>query len=765
MAFLTVFSCASPLCGILSAAEGMAMPSQLDGINNVMLMYTFAGQGAVSGRHTVETLLPYVGYYDTDYKLQDTFYDSFLLLPCVSTGPSGGTMYISSNPAISSDWQSYGDDIFVSGYNLDALNTAVGQVKDKLGIPDYKVKVFFTLIYPAEGQTNFGSLGGREYDFSKLEDRIDVCKWQVDDYIYRFNSGNYENLQLTGFYWFEEFIKQNSSSEKTLVTSATSYIREKGYKSIWIPYYMASGWNKWEEYGFDVACLQPNYMFNTDAETTRVSTAVSYAKQYGMCNEVEISGKVLSSAEYYNRYLTYLRDYTANGAGNAVKMYYQDVKFYYQCYVSDIPEARLLYDLTYKYAKGTLKDSDIADKYIESSGVSQKYDIVSYGCKYTASKPYTDSALGYSDISGLELTDGVYAESDYGTEWHAFYKLYTESDGNLQITLDLGSNYTDLAYFYLEFHEDLLASVGLPEKADFYISSDGVNFTHLCELDPGSAVIGADAAVYEGEPFEARYIKAVFPACQKQVFVFVSEFAVGRIKSNISLGEGYDIVSNGCPYTASVPYTNTAEWNAPYMQISGTELTDGVLGSSSFGTEWHDMYKPYLENGEKFFVNIDLCALQSNIRYIGMQFAHNLASGIAKPDNVTYYVSEDGVNYTELGTVAVLLADDGYAYAVLESALPVSARYVKAEFSSGKCVHNFVSEIVVGEKATTEEIYYSPGDVNLNGSIELADYLLAKRLSAGNCVVSDTAYKAADTDGDGIISATDCRYIKESYLG
>ena len=759
----TVFSCLISAASIEPAAQGLAMPSQLNGINNVMLMYTFGQQGAVSDRHTVETLLPYVGYYDTSGQLKDIFFDAFLLLPCVSTGPSGGTMYISNNPAVASDWQAYRDDIFADGYNLDALNTAVGQVKKQLGKSDYKAKVFFTVSYPNDGQTDFGSIGGRTYNFSNLQDRIDYCKWQIDDYISRFNSGNYENLEVVGFYWFEEFIKLNDASEKTLLTSTTTYIRQKGFKSIWIPYYMASGWNKWKEYGFDVACLQPNYMFNKDAGSTRVKDAVSNAKEYGMCNEVEISGKVLTSADYYNRYLTYLRDFTAYGAGQAVKMYYQEVRFYYDCYKSDLPEARLLYDLTYKYASGTLKDSDIADKYIEDSGISEKYDMISYGCNYTASKPYTDTTLGYANVDGKELTDGTYSESNYGTEWHAFYRPYAEKDGNLQIILDLGSNYKNLEYVYLEFIEVLQASIGLPEKVDFYISSDGVEYTHLYQSKMENSSIGADAAIYNGAHFEARYIKAVFPPHKEKVFVFASEFAVGTKKTDIKLGEGYDIISKGCPYTAFEPYTNTAEWNAPYMQIDGKELTDGILGSSPHGTEWHDMHSKALKEGEKFFVNIDLGSVRNNISYIGMQFGNDPSSGIAKPGNVTYYVSEDGVNYTQAGTVAVLLGTDGYGYGVWHSVVPVSARYVKAEFASGKSVHNFVSEMAVGVNKQTQE-EYTPGDVNMSGSIDIADYLSAKRIAAGNLTASAAEFSAADIDGDGKITESDCIKIKQLFL-
>ncbi|MBR2914734.1 MAG: DUF4855 domain-containing protein [Clostridia bacterium] len=754
-----------PAAGISASAKGLVKPSDFGGIQNVMLMYTFGNQGAVSSRHTVETLLPYAGYYGTDGKLKDTFYDAFLLLPCVSTGPSGGTMYLSKNPAVSSDWQAYIDDIFAAGYNLDALNTAIGQVKNELGKKDYKVKVFFTLIYPTEGQTNFGSIGGKTYNFSKTEDRIAICKWQVENYIKLFESGNYENLELYGFYWFEEFINTSSATEKKLLTAATDHIREKGYKSVWIPYYMAQGWNRWKEYGFDIACLQPNYMFNANAEKERVKNAVDHAKQNDMCNEVEISAKICDSTDYYNRYLTYLKDFAVNGAMDAVKMYYQDVRFYYECFRSQIPEIRLIYDLTYKYAKGTLKESDVADKYIDSINETDGMDIVSYGCSYTATTPYTNSTNGYADISGKELTDGAYYTSSYGTEWHAFHRGLTEKDGRHQVTVDLGSVYTDLEKIYMEFREDSGASIGLPEYVEFYVSDNGTDFTLLKKVSLKKAAIGCPGAVIN-QSFSARYVKAVFPTSARS-FVFVSELAVGQERRSHVWGEGYEIISTGCKYNAFTSYTNTAEWDAPYMKIDGKELTDGILASSSLGTEWHDMHASMLEEGEKFFITVDLGKIRDDLSYFDIQFGYALESGISKPDTVTYFVSEDGVNFTEVGTVAVILSKEKYAYATMKTAEKLKARYVKAEFLPDNSIHNFVSEMVVGVSEQTEEEKpgeYITGDVNLSGKYEIADYLAARRIAFGNLKASVTSFAAADTDKDGMITQKDFEIIKELVL-
>lgn len=53
------------------------------------------------------------GYYDTEGTLRDTFFDTFLFLPCVTSTPSGGKTYRDNeNPANLSDWRMFIDDVF-----------------------------------------------------------------------------------------------------------------------------------------------------------------------------------------------------------------------------------------------------------------------------------------------------------------------------------------------------------------------------------------------------------------------------------------------------------------------------------------------------------------------------------------------------------------------------------------------------------------------------------------------------------------------------
>ena len=73
---------------------------------------------------------------------------------------------------------------------------------------------------------------------------------------------------------------------------------------IWCPYYAAYGSWRWKEAGFDIACLQPNFMFYS-VESTRLNTCAEIAKLYGMCVELEL--EQTSSAEACAIYRQYLR--------------------------------------------------------------------------------------------------------------------------------------------------------------------------------------------------------------------------------------------------------------------------------------------------------------------------------------------------------------------------------------------------------------------------------------------------------------------------
>lgn len=356
-----------PILGVNASEKGMPSSDALDGYENVCLTYTFDYFNSSNDKssHTVEDLLPYIGYYDREGEVKDYFFDSFLFLPCVTYGPSGASMFASfDEPTVALDWTAYVSDTFKDGYNVSALNEAFGIVKEQLGDKsDKKAGVFFSILYPTHTSTEFGSLDGRDLNFSNKEDRKFAIKWIIDEQLKLFEEGGYENLDVVGFYWIEEYLLNYELTEEDieLFLYTADYLHSKGLKFIWIPWYMAYGANRWDEFGFDVACMQPNLFWMTNPDYDRVKDSVQYSKEFGMGMEMELDPLAFHSQEHFKRYLIYLEDGMKYGAMDSIKMYYQDKKsaVFYQASRSDSFNKRVIYDLTYKYAKGTLTQSDI----------------------------------------------------------------------------------------------------------------------------------------------------------------------------------------------------------------------------------------------------------------------------------------------------------------------------------------------------------------------------------------------------------------------
>ena len=330
-------------------------PDDFLGVNNMLLSYHCLPNDLEGGRITVEEYLPHVGYFDREGKLTDTFFDSFLYLPY--------TAFNYSDNAKSLDgWKFYIENQFTADRNVDALNTAVGQVKEELGLDDYTVSVFFSILYTFTESTSFGDIDGDGVveNFTKIEDRKKAIKWIIDEQVRLFEQGNYENLELYGFYWFEESIAFSDPHETELIRYASDYLHSLGYKLMWIPYYQASGFSDWKELGFDMACMQPNYAFSGQATVERLYDNAETTRRLGMCVEIEI-GQYDAQADIL-RYKEYLAVGAETGYMDAVKCYYQAGMpgAFYAAWKSADPFVNSVYHDTYLFAKGKYDSNETA---------------------------------------------------------------------------------------------------------------------------------------------------------------------------------------------------------------------------------------------------------------------------------------------------------------------------------------------------------------------------------------------------------------------
>lgn len=326
---------------------GYAAPSPelLGGVEDVCLIY----HNAV---HTDEAFFrPYVGYVDENGNVTDTMFDGYLFLPSTGSLPSGGRPYETN---YASDWNYLFDELFTEGINFDALDKTAESTINELGLNDYKLKVYVTIPHMDDTLYDFGDIDfdGNNDSLTTLENRVYVAKYYAERVIKEFNSRNYKNIELCGFYWFHEAI---SGGDVETAKSVNTMFDELGYGLFWIPYYNASGYSRWEEFGFDVGCYQPNYAFHLTVDETRLAYASESAKRYGMCIEIEIDAASFSDIRFFKKYMNYLKYGLEYGYMNeAIHMYYQGTDDFGISSRSDNERLRLIYEYTYQFIKGTL---------------------------------------------------------------------------------------------------------------------------------------------------------------------------------------------------------------------------------------------------------------------------------------------------------------------------------------------------------------------------------------------------------------------------
>ena len=330
------------------------------GVNHMMLIYNNSGYNwmMIDALPYVSYIAPLMGNYEL--KVEDYFFDTFLFLAL--TAPDGHAFDSPSRgtPAKKEQWQWFIDKIFHENNQLSAFEKAYEFTNDALG-GDVKGKIFIMIPNPMVEIKDFGDVDGTgSLNFSwkdaekAKEHRLKAVKWYIDEVLARWEAANYQNLELLGFYWVEEWIHYSNPGELELIQMTSDYIHELGYKHTWIPYFTSSGHNRWEEAGFDFIMHQPNHMFRADSTIDRFVHTTNHALKYGQGLEIEAEGNsVTRDPVKRKKFLDYLRaGVTLNWQKEAVHGYYQGVNYFGSCAISDDPKAREIYDLVYQYVKG-----------------------------------------------------------------------------------------------------------------------------------------------------------------------------------------------------------------------------------------------------------------------------------------------------------------------------------------------------------------------------------------------------------------------------
>ncbi|MFC6315352.1 DUF4855 domain-containing protein [Lapidilactobacillus achengensis] len=293
----------------------------------------------VTERRTCDWYLPHVAYLKNG-KVMNTLFDSFIMLPYVDFLYKGE----SKRHLTKKDWLGFIKNEFTPNLNISALNTAVAIAKQALFLENYQVSLFLPLFYPESSVVDFGKLVGKTRDFTKSEDRFVAIQWMIDEQMRRFHDSDFHNLKLRGFYWFTEEMDNNDPEMERILKQVTNYIRNKGLITIWIPYYQAAGYERWQKIGFDLAIYQSGYAFDNTLPIKQLLETSKKAKQLHMGVEMEIEKLNRASVTRFQDYLQTAMSVENNSS--VTHMYYQgiDESAVLNSYLSNNPELHLLYE-------------------------------------------------------------------------------------------------------------------------------------------------------------------------------------------------------------------------------------------------------------------------------------------------------------------------------------------------------------------------------------------------------------------------------------
>ena len=411
----------------------------LNGSGDICLMYHGTGFS-----YSEDELLPYVAYLDKEGNIKDTMFDGFLFL-LSGNFPSGEPGHRKSRK---SDWEWLVKDLFAEGKNLTALDAVAGKVNEALGTPDRKYNVFATLYYLRPEVTAFGDVDGDGTDenLSILSDRMKVFSWFMDSVDKAWQEAGFEHLSFGGYYWYHEEISNSEADpdEAAMIKGAAAIAHERGTQFFWIPWYSAPGYTKWASFGFDVACMQPNYAFDASVLENRLDMATSLIQSLGMCLEMEIDDKALANPVFYDKYMGYLMHGVTDGyMREAIHMYYQGRLIFGSACASDSEKIRAIYDYTYLFIKKNLPEKPEAAKAMtfECSAGKPLTGVLGESGKLRAHKVYVSPEHGEVSInedgSFVYYPDPGYLGEDTFSYCYCDRLFY--SDGCI-VTIRVGEN-------------------------------------------------------------------------------------------------------------------------------------------------------------------------------------------------------------------------------------------------------------------------------------------------------------------------------------
>jgi len=345
----------------------------------------------------------YVAHLDQKGEPDDWLFDSFLFLNVkAGTGRDysadiniGSTMagegnfvaVCSPQPANKGDWEALVEFYLGEHGALRNLDAAIGECADKIGRPyGARRNVVLMLPYPHITQGSFGALseGGGILDFSTkrhnlakaTEERLAAERWLVDEYVQRFTARQFKHLNLLGVYWmFETIYRSWDVDDHWLLKELRKHIRARGLKFLWIPFW--SSYNvhlldDYQKYYFDLAFLQPNYMFYKQGKTIAAAAHAARQRNAGIEMEyyLELNEPIAVQSERHARFREYLNGGVTYGyMSDAVCAHFQGARALQRMHMHTDAREREFYEDICQFVTGTYRlKSEIEERGAEGIG-------------------------------------------------------------------------------------------------------------------------------------------------------------------------------------------------------------------------------------------------------------------------------------------------------------------------------------------------------------------------------------------------------------
>ncbi len=354
---------------------------QFNYLRHLILLY-----GNAARPWTEEELLYYVVHLDRHGNPDDWFFDSFLFLNVAAASGNdycadinvGTTMAgegdffarCSPRPANKADWDALLEFYLGRDGALVMLERTIERcarcVKQPRGP---KRNVVVMLPYPHITQRSFGSIadGWLSLDFStqrqKLsaatEQRLAAEMWMVDEIVRRFEDHRFEHLHLLGVYWmFETVYRSWEVDDHWLLKELRRHIHARGLKFVWIPFwstYNVHLLDNYQDYYFDLAFLQPNYMFYKTGKSLEHAARAARERGAGIEMEyyLELPEPIAIQDERQARFREYLNAGVTYGyMTQSACAHFQGVGSLARMYRHEDPIEREFYEDIYHFVKG-----------------------------------------------------------------------------------------------------------------------------------------------------------------------------------------------------------------------------------------------------------------------------------------------------------------------------------------------------------------------------------------------------------------------------